>query len=124
MDLVLCSHVGVKVQLGAMLADHASLVIKVPDAVETRFLPPRLVWQYADADWQAIEIHLKHFDWHILTQGSVDDALVLFVSVLHCLPCHSPAWKVRKANVNSEEMKSGPHRCGIARFRSQNHVMR
>ena len=85
LDLVLCSHVGAKVQLGAMPADHASLLIKVPDAVETRVFPPRLVWQYEDADWHAIEIHLEHFDWHILTQGSVDDALAQFVSVLEGL---------------------------------------
>ena len=85
LDLVLCSHADVKVQLGAMLADHASLLIKVPDAVETRILAPRLVWQYEDADWHAIKFQLDHCDWHILTQGSVDDALAQFVSVLESL---------------------------------------
>ena len=41
LDLVLCSHANVKINLGPKFADHSSVLVKVPDAVETRNLSTR-----------------------------------------------------------------------------------
>ena len=54
----------------------------MPDAVEKHVLAPMLIWKLDDANWPAIETHLRDFDWSILMQGSVDQALDVFTNML------------------------------------------
>ena len=83
LDLVLCdSPATVQVQVRSKIADHNCILVKVPDVVETRTFEPRVVWKLDDANWGAIETHLRDFDWRVLREGTVDDALDVFESTL------------------------------------------
>ena len=56
LDLVLTDYADVKVTLGPKIADHSALLVTVPDAMESRELPPRRLWHYADANWEAMAV--------------------------------------------------------------------
>ena len=67
------------------------MLIKVPDVIETRHLEPRTIFEFDDADWQAMEQEMVDFDWELLTRGTVDDALAIFVDVLgRAMQSHVP----------------------------------
>ena len=65
-------------QIAFKIADHSSVLIRVPDVIETRSLEPRTVFEFDDADWHAVEQEMVDFDWQLLTFGTVDDALAVF----------------------------------------------
>ena len=84
--------------LGPKIADHSSILVKVPDAVETMNLRSRTIWQFDDVDGHAIERRINCFDWQVLTRGTVDDALEIFTSLLEDLmhahiPCKTKSVK-------------------------------
>ena len=92
LDLILCSHLDVKIVKEApKITDHSSVLVKVPDVMETRHLEPRTIFEFDDADWDAIEHEMVEFDWRLLTRGTVDDALAVFVGVLdRAMQAHVP----------------------------------
>jgi hypothetical protein len=94
LDLCLANTSSVKAEVLPKIADHHGVLVKVPDAVEHRIMEPRLNWKLDDANWPAIESYLSHFDWSILLQGSVDDALEIFTSELNRqMSAHIPNFK-------------------------------
>ena len=50
--------------------------------METRTFVSRQIWKLDDADWPVISSYIAEFDWQRLRQGSIDDALSLFLSVI------------------------------------------
>ena len=97
LDLVLTSMDGAKVKLGHKLADHASLLIKVPDAVEVRELPPRKIWQYSKANWPQMKTAILNESWDFLRQGSIDDMMCQFNALLlRMMDMYVPfSWKTK-----------------------------
>ena len=78
LDLVLTHHDKVKVSVHGALADHKSLLIEVPDAVERKIFKPRTVFHYSHANWPEMERILGNKSWQSLYEGSVDDAVAIF----------------------------------------------
>jgi len=102
LDLCLSTSADVQAQVKSKIADHACILAKVPDAVEKRDLAPRLIWKLDDADWPTIQKHLRDFDWKILMQGSVDQALDVFTNALYDqMHAHIPNFMkvVQKSNL-------------------------
>ena len=82
LDLCLSSSSCSKVRITCKIADHACLLVQEPDAIETRLLEPREIWKLDDANWPEIEKYISDFDWGLLSEGTVDQALDVFMSVL------------------------------------------
>ena len=62
--------------------EYFSVLATVPDVREVRELPSRLIWQFDDANWEAIENNIATFDWGVLKDGTVNDALAILVDCL------------------------------------------
>ena len=93
LDLCLTNSSSISTEVLPRIADHHALLVNIPDAVETRVLEPRLIWKLGDANWLAIESHLKDFDWSILSQGTVDEALDVFTRELQTqMSMHIPSF--------------------------------
>ena len=92
LDLVLSNNVEVKARLGPKLADHSAILVTVPDVIEVRELPPRVIWQFDDANWEAIRNNITTFDWGVLKEGTVNDALAILVECLETqMQSHVPS---------------------------------
>ncbi len=59
----------------AKLADHACVLSTLPHSMEERVYAPRRIWKMADANWTASSDRLHAENWHMLNEGSVDEAL-------------------------------------------------
>ena len=73
---------GLRNRLGSKLADHHSLLFKVPDAVEVRELSSRKIMYYNKVNWDQMKDIVARQDWSFLQNGSVDDMLVNFNAFL------------------------------------------
>ena len=63
LDLVLSDIPNkLQIEVRSKIADHACILVKVPDVVETRTFEARVVWKYDDANWQAMGTYLTEFD--------------------------------------------------------------
>ena len=82
LDLVLCNDRSIQVKVEAKIADHQGIRVVIPESLEFRDMAMRKVWLYDDANWEEIMNTFKNHDWHNLYQGSVDDALDYFYSVV------------------------------------------
>ena len=77
------------------MADHACLLIKVPDAVEVRELPPRKIWHFSAANWPQMKDLASKQSWTFLQSGSVDEMINRFNAfLLDMMEKHVPfSWK-------------------------------
>ena len=66
----------------AKVADHNSVLVTVPDSIELREFPDRRIWCYSNADWAGLKGTLLEIDWQVLYEGTVDDAVNFFYSIL------------------------------------------
>jgi len=83
LDLVLTDLDAISVKFGAKIADHRNLIIQVPDSFEERQLGSRHVWHYRDANWHAMELVLEQTNWHVLEEGTVDEAVSNLYDLLY-----------------------------------------
>ena len=82
LDLCLSNSGMTQVSVGSKIADHACLLVKEPDAMETRTFASRKIWKVDDANWSAIKSYIAEFDWQRSKQDSIDDVLSLFLFVI------------------------------------------
>ena len=64
------------------MRDHSCFLIKASEAIETRQFVDRLVWKLEDVNGPAIEKHISGYNQQLLQEGSIDEALDLFVYML------------------------------------------
>ena len=101
LDLVLSNNADIKFKVEGKFSDHACVSVKIPDAMEVRTFAPRLVWKFADANWDAIETRLASIDWNCLLQDSVDDALDFFLDTLDSvMQAHVPHFMKNECRSN------------------------
>ena len=69
-----------KIKVGPKVADHHSILVILPDKMETRDLVFRKAWHYKDANWQMINRRIEDYDLASLRNFSVDIVVDSFVS--------------------------------------------
>ena len=77
--------------------------MSVSDVIEVRELPPRLIWQYQDVDWEVIESNITFFDWSVVREGTNDVALAVLIECLDIqMQSHVPSkiQEVRKCTLS------------------------
>jgi hypothetical protein len=84
LDLVLLDIHGSKVSVVNYIADHAGVLVKLPYKEILENSIEREVWHLQQANWKDLESQLGAFDWSILDEGTAEDALAYFHSVLWC----------------------------------------
>ena len=82
LDLVLTDISPCSISVLPSIADHKSVLTKlpVPEVLETTI--KREVWILAKADWKSLTKDLLAYDWKNLDDGSAEDSLTLFLQVV------------------------------------------
>ena len=82
LDLVLTDISPCSISVLPSIADHKSVLTKlpVPEVLETTI--KREVWILAKADWKSLSKDLLAYDWKNLDDGSAEDSLTLFLQVV------------------------------------------
>ena len=83
LDLCLTNIDGCKARVEKKIADHSGIVLQVPIPAPQVKRIPRIVWHFKDARWKHLQSELRAIDWHFLEDGSVDQAVSDFSSILH-----------------------------------------
>ena len=78
LDLILSDVQNVEVKKGAKIADHSCLIATLKDSLRQNPPVERLLWQTARADWNTLEASFERFNWQILEEGTVDEAVDVF----------------------------------------------
>jgi hypothetical protein len=64
------------------IADHNSLLVKLPIPEVLEKTVRREVWMLKEADWKTLENELRNYDWAGLRQGTAEESLHLFMEIL------------------------------------------
>ena len=82
LDLVLTNISPCTVSVLPAIADHKSVLTKlpVPEVLEASI--KREVWILAKANWKSLSNELLDYDWKKIDHGSAEDSLILFLEIL------------------------------------------
>lgn len=73
------------------ISDHSATFITLPFQYEPQSPFKRTVWMYKQADFNALNMKIRNFDWSCLSEGSVHEATYLFNNIFmemikSCIP--------------------------------------
>ena len=98
MDLVLTDFPDTRVFKAPQIVDHASILIVVPETLQREQHEPRRVWQYSEAEWEALKMAISNEDWRILLNFSVDEAIDWFYAKIDALMTRYIPLKEKRAS--------------------------
>jgi len=128
LDLVCTDIYKTTVKVLPMIADHRSVLAKLPLPAAMERKVAREVWMLAKADWKQLRKELGEFDWSQLHVGSAEDALQYFLQVLWLhlvrhiprrrieVTKHSHGWMTdrSKAAIQKKNAAEGTHQFAAA----------
>jgi len=82
LDLACCDIHNSSVTIHPCIADHKALLIKLPLPIILEQAERRDVWILKKANWEALKKELQEWDWHLLRNGTAEDALQIFLEIL------------------------------------------
>jgi hypothetical protein len=82
LDLVITDICKCSVTVLPRIADHNSLLVKLPIPEVLEKTVKREVWMLKDADWKTLKQELGNYDWRRLHEGTAEVALDYFLEVL------------------------------------------
>ena len=74
LDVVLTNIPGAKAKVSACIADHRLVTAEVPFKVPEQAAVARIVWQYAQADWEKMRDILENVEWAAMNTMTPDTA--------------------------------------------------
>ena len=82
LDLVLTNISPCTVSVLPAIADHKSVLTKLPVPEVLEVSIKREVWILAKANWKSLSNELLDYDWKKIDHGSAEDSLILFLEIL------------------------------------------